>query len=160
MKFSIGRGAAAVAASSMLLAMLCLTSARAQDADESGTGDANQTPSVAQVTGTWTGTNTNIDKGQGNSTGPMTLDLTQTQKKIKGAFSLTTGSETPSGNVTGSISNNRLTLTFHATSGTQHPCTASVLAKVTGDMMEGAYLVNRIGRHCKGKGTFELTLTP
>ncbi len=160
MKFSIGRGAAAAAASSILLAMLCLTSARAQDADESGAADANQTPSVAQVAGSWTGTNTNIDRSQGNSTGPMTLDLTQSQNKIGGTFSLTTGDETPSGNVKGSISNNHLTLTFHATSGTNHPCTASVLAKVTGDTMEGAYLVNRIGRHCKGKGTFELTLTP
>jgi hypothetical protein len=159
MKFSIGRGAAAVAASSMLLAMLCLTSARAQDADESGAADANQTPSVAQVAGTWTGMDTNIDSGQ-DSSGPMTLDLTQILKRIGGNFSLTTGDETPSGNVTGTISKDHLTLTFHATSGTQHACTASVVANVTGDTMQGTYLVNHTGKHCKGKGTFELTLTP
>jgi hypothetical protein len=88
----------------------------------------------------------------------MTLDLTQDQEKIGGTFSLSTGDETPAGTVKGTISKNHLALTFHATSGTNHKCTALVVAKVTGNTMSGTFLVEQTSRHCKGKGTFDLTM--
>jgi|SRR5271166_549906 len=154
MKFSIGRATAAFTASWMLLALLCLPAAHAQDADESGT-DAKTSPPITEVAGTWTGTDT-----QDGVSGPMTLVLTQNKKSIGGTFSVTTDGETPAGTVTGKISNDDLTLTFHATSGTNHACTAAVLATVDPDAMpqtmSGTFLVKGDKKHCKGSGTFEL----
>ncbi|MFZ2062552.1 MAG: hypothetical protein WAU82_16195 [Candidatus Binatus sp.] len=143
--------------SSMLLAMLCFTSSRAQDIDESSVDVPEHTPQVAQVAGTWTGTDTQ----DGGSPGAAMLLLTQSGKIIGGTFSLSTDGDTPTGPVTGKISKDDLKLTFHATSGTNHPCTANVLATVDPDAMpptmEGTFLVKG-GKHCKGKGTFDLTL--
>jgi hypothetical protein len=157
MKLPMKRVRAIFAASSMLLALLCLTAAHAQDADESGSGEAKNSPPITQVAGTWTGTDT-----QDGSPGPMMLVLTQNQKKLGGTFSVTTDDETPAGSVSGKISKDDLKLTFHATSGTSHDCTAKVLATVDPDAtpptMEGTFLVKG-GKHCKGKGTFELTQT-
>jgi len=154
MKFSIGRATAAFIASSILLALLCLPGAHAQDADESGT-DAKTTPPITQVAGTWTGMDT-----QDGISGPMTLVLTQNKKSIGGTFSVTTDGETPAGTVTGKISNDDLTLTFHATSGTKHDCTAAVLATVDPDAMpptmSGTFLVKGDKKHCNGGGTFQL----
>jgi len=149
MKLSIKRATAIFAASSMLSALLCMTAARAQDVDPAAT--------TVQVTGTWTGSDTE----HGSSPGPMTLVLTQNGNGIGGTFSVTSGNETPAGNVTGNISKDDLKLTFHTTSGTNHPCVAKVLATVdTSTMpptMMGTFLVKSRGRHCKGKGTFDLT---
>lgn len=158
MKLPMKRVGAIFAASSILLALLCLTAAHAQDADESGTGEAKNKPPITQVAGTWTGTDTQ----DGSSPGPMTLVLTQNQKKLGGTFSVTTDDETPAGNVSGKISKDDLKITFHTTSGASHDCTAKVLATVDPDAMpptmEGTFLVKG-GEHCKGKGTFELTET-
>jgi hypothetical protein len=148
MKLTIKRVTAILAASSMLSALLCLTAARAQDVDPSTT---------TSVTGTWTGTDTE----HGSSPGPMTLVLTQNGNGIGGTFSVTTGKNTPAGNVTGNISKNDLKLTFHTTSGTNHPCVAKVLATVDETAMPptmmGTFLVKGSKKHCKGKGTFDLT---
>jgi len=156
-KFSV-KGAAAVAATFVILSLLSMTGARAQDADESSTDGATIAPSITQVAGTWTGTDSEVQHGQVVGSGPMTLDLTQNQQKIGGTFSLSTGSETPAGTVRGTIFRNHLSLTFHATSGTQHNCSASVVAKVSGNTMSGTFLVEQTSRHCKGKGTFDLTM--
>jgi hypothetical protein len=157
-KLSVKRVAATIAATLLLFALICLTAAQAQDADESGTNDAQSAPSITQVAGTWTGTDTEVKGGQVVGSGPMTLDLTQDQSAIGGTFSLTTGSDTPTGTVKGRISGDHLTLTFHTTGGANHKCTANVMAKVTGTTMSGTYLVDRIGKHCKGKGTFDLNM--
>jgi hypothetical protein len=147
----------ATAASSMLAALLCLTAAHAQDAEESG---AEVTAPIVQVAGTWTGTDTETSSNSPGE-GPMTLVLTQDLKKIDGTFSLTTGNSTPAGPVRGKISNDVLKLTFVATSGSNHVCTAKVLATVdvstTPATMSGTFLVMGGKRHCKGKGTFDLT---
>jgi len=156
-KFSV-KGAAAVAATFVILSLLSMTGARAQDADESSTDGATIAPSITQVAGTWTGTDSEVQHGQVVGSGPMTLDLTQNQQKIGGTFSLSTGSETPAGTVRGTIFRNHLSLTFHATSGTQHNCSALVVAKVSGNTMSGTFLVEQTSRHCKGKGTFDLTM--
>jgi hypothetical protein len=156
-RFSV-KGTAAVAATFVLFALFSMTAARAQDADESSTDGATNTPSITQVAGTWTGTDTEVQHGQVVGSGPMTLDLTQSQQKIGGTFSLSTGDETPAGTVKGTIFKNHLSLTFHATSGTNHKCSASVVAKVTGNTMSGTYLVEQTNSHCKGKGTFDLTM--
>ena len=142
----------------MLLALFSMTAARAQDADEPNTDGADAIPSIIQVAGTWTGTNTEVKGGQVVGTGPMTLDLTQDQQKIGGTFSLTTGDNTPTGTLRGTISGKHLALTFHATSGANHKCSALVVAKVIGNTMSGTYLVERTNNHCKGKGTFDLTM--
>ena len=138
----------------MLVALLCLTGARAQDADESSAPNAS---TVVQVAGTWTG----MDTEDGSSPGPMMLILTQNGKSIHGNFSLTTDNETPAGNVHGKISKDNLKLTFVATSGTNHACTAKVLATVDPTAMPptmmGTFKVISNGKHCKGSGNFELT---
>ncbi len=155
MKFSIGRATAAFTASWMLLALLCLPAAHAQDADESGTEGMKTTPPITDVAGTWTGMDT-----QDGVSGPMTLVLTQNKKSIGGTFSLTAGMDTPAGSVNGKISGDDLTLTFHATSGTNHACTAAVLATVDPEAMpqtmSGTFLVKGDKKHCKGSGTFDL----
>ena len=158
MKFSVKRVAATVAATFALLTLFSMTGARAQDADESNADGAAVIPSITQVAGTWTGTNSEVQHGQVVGSGPMTLDLTQDQEKIGGTFSLTSGSDTPTGPVKGTILKNHLALTFHATSGANHKCTASVVATVSGNTMSGTYLVEQTSRHCKGKGTFDLTM--
>src|SRR5580693_1152481 len=107
MNLSIKRVTAIFAASSMLLALLCVNTARAQDADESAAA-------ITQITGTWTGTDTE----GGSSPGPMMMVLTQTGKSVSGTFSVSSGTDTPAGNAMGSISKNNLKLTFHTTSGT------------------------------------------
>jgi len=153
MNRSIKLVAVTFAASSMLLATLGLTAARAQDADS----ELTHSSTPAQVAGTWTGT----DSQNGTVQGPMTLDLTQTSKSIGGTFSLTTGNETPGGMVNGHIAGDNLKLVFHATMGTQHNCVAAVLATVDTTAMpptmEGTFLVKGSKKHCKGKGTFDLT---
>lgn len=157
MKFSVGRVTLTFAASSMLLAMLCLTAAQAQDADDSSSAETRNT-SIVQVAGTWTGTDTQ----DGSSPGPMTMVLTQNQKSLRGTFSVTSDNETPAGNLMGVISKDNLKITFVTTSGTNHRCTASVLATVDTTAMPptmaGTFLVKSKGKHCKGKGTFDLTL--
>ncbi len=141
----------------MLLALLCVTGASAQD-DDSAIDEAKNPPPITQVAGTWTGTDTNEDGGQGTGSGPMTLILTQSQKKIGGTFSVTTGDETPAGSLVGKITNDTLTLTFHTTSGSKDDCTAAVVATVDGDTMSGTYLVKGNKTHCQGKGTFDLEM--
>jgi hypothetical protein len=149
MNLSIKRVTAIFAASSMLLALLCVNTARAQDADESAAA-------ITQVTGTWTGTDTE----GGSSPGPMMMVLTQTGKSVSGTFSVSSGTDTPTGNAKGSISKNNLKLTFHTTSGTSHTCDAKVLAKVNPaampPTMSGTFQVKGNKKHCKGKGTFDL----
>jgi hypothetical protein len=158
MKFSIGRVSLTVAAASMLLALLCLTAAHAQDADDSGSAEATNTSTIVQVAGTWTG----MDTQDGSSPGPMTMVLTQNQKSLGGTFSPTDDKGTPVGNLMGVISKDDLKITFITTGGANHLCTASVLATVdttvTPQTMAGTFLVKRRGKHCKGKGTFDLTL--
>jgi hypothetical protein len=153
MRLSIA--SASFAGSSMLLALLCLTAAHAQDADESAPAVA-KTATITQVAGTWTG----MDSQDGSSPGPMTLVLTQNKKEIGGTFSLTADNSTPTGTVSGKISKDELKLTFRSTGGSKHACSAKVMATVdTGAMpptMEGTFLVEG-GKHCKGKGTFDLT---
>jgi len=153
MKLSISR-ITAVAASSMLL--LCLNAAHAQDADDSGAVETAPS-TTAQVAGTWSGT----DSQDGSLQGPATLVLTQNGKSIGGTFSLTTDGSTPSGKVNGRILRDDLKLTFHATMGVNHNCTAAVLATVDPTAMPatmmGTFLVKGSKKHCKGKGTFELT---
>ncbi len=148
MNSSIKRVTAIFAASSTLLALVCVTAAPAQDVDPATT---------SSVTGTWTGTDTE----HGSSPGPMTLILTQSGNGISGTFSVSSGNDTPAGNVTGNISKNDLKLTFHTTSGTNHNCEAKVLATVNETAMpptiEGTFLVKGSKKHCKGKGTFDLT---
>ena len=138
----------------MLLALLCLTGARAQDADESS---AANTSTVVQVTGTWTGTDTE----GGGSPGPMMLILTQNGKSIHGNFSVTTGDNTPTGNVHGKISKDNLKLTFVSTGGANHACSAKVLATVDPTAMPptmtGTFHVIGNKQHCKGSGDFNLT---
>jgi len=150
MKLSLGSAIAAFAASSMLLGLVC---AHAQEADESEMDAAKTPPQITQVAGTWTGTDTQ----QGSDPGPMTLDLTQNQKKIGGTFSVTAGpDQTPAGSLTGKITNDTLTLTFHTTSGVTHKCNAAVVATVDDDTMSGTFLVTGNKQHCQGKGTFDL----
>ncbi len=153
MNRSIKLVAATFAASSMLLVTLGLTAARAQDADSNVTN----TSTTTQVTGTWAGT----DSQHGSPQGPAMLVLTQNGKSIGGTFSVTTDGETPAGSVNGHIAGDKLKLTFHATMGTNHPCTAAVLATVDPTAMpptmEGTFLVKGSKKHCKGKGTFSLT---
>jgi len=153
MNRSIKLVAATFAASSMLLVTLGLTAARAQDADP----ELTHSSTPAQVAGTWTGTDTEDQIVQG----PMTLDLTQNGKGIQGTFSLTSGSQTPAGHVNGHIAGDNLKLTFHATMGVSHNCVAAVLATVDETVMpptmEGTFLVKGSKKHCKGKGTFDLT---
>jgi hypothetical protein len=157
-KFSVRRITTAVVTLSIVLALACLTSARAQEADESSADEAQTPPSVTQVAGSWTGTDTEED-----TPGPMSLDLTQDGKKIGGTFSITTqsgsnGTGTVTGTIKGKISKNHLTLNFLPTSGDNHDCTAKGIAKVDGTSMEGTFLVLGNSRHCKGKGTFELSM--
>ena len=137
-----------LATSSMLSALVCVTAVRAQDVDPSTT---------TSVTGTWTGT----DSEAGKSQGPMTMVLMQTGNGIGGSFSVSSGKDTPAGHVTGNISKDDLKLTFHTTSGTNHPCVAKVLATVDETAMpptmSGTFLVKGSKKHCKGKGTFDLT---
>jgi hypothetical protein len=158
MKFPITLVPATLAAASMLLAVLCQTAGRAQDADESSTYEARETGPITQVAGTWSGTDTLDEGDQGSGSGPMTLDLTQHKKTIDGTFSITAGDETPVGKLAGKISGNDLTLTFHTTGGTEHKCTAAVMATVDGDTMSGTFLVKGNHKHCNGKGTFDLQL--
>lgn len=139
----------------VLLALLCVKGAYAQEVDESVAYEAKETPQITQVGGSWTGTDTVVDNGQ---TGPMTLDLTQDQKEIGGTFSVTNGDETPAGSVIGKIHSATLKLTFHATSGVQHDCTAAIVATVDGDAMSGTFLVKGDKKYCSGKGTFDLQL--
>jgi hypothetical protein len=157
MKFSIGRVSLTAAAASMLLALLCLTAAHAQDADDSGMAEAPNISTIIQVAGTWTGTN----HQDGSSPGPMTMVLTQNQKSLGGTFSVTNDKGTPAGTLTGVISKDNLKITFLTTSGTNHVCTASVQATVdtavTPQTMAGTFLVKGSKKHCKGKGTFDLT---
>ncbi|HKN01594.1 MAG TPA: hypothetical protein VJX23_13845 [Candidatus Binataceae bacterium] len=169
MKFSIGATTGILAASSILLALLCITRACAQDADESGIDAAEESPQeipgyshtgpVPPVFGTWTGTDTYVDGG-GQGSGSMTLDLTQNVRKIRGTFSLTTsGDETATGSVTGKITNTgriikgpaTLILTFHQTNG--HHCTAAVVATIE---MSGTFLFKGNKTNCSAKGTFDL----
>jgi hypothetical protein len=158
MKFSIGRVSLTFAASSLLLALLCLTAVHAQDADDSSSAEATNTSTIVQVAGTWTG----MDTQDGSSPGPMMMVLTQNQKSLRGTFSVTSDNETPAGNLMGVISKDNLKITFVTTSGTNHRCTASVLATVDTTAMPptmaGTFLVKNRGKHCKGKGTFDLTL--
>jgi hypothetical protein len=158
MKSPIRRVPATLAAASRLLTLLCQTAARAQDADQSSIYEARETAPIAQVAGTWSGTDTLDEGDQGSSSGPMSLDLTQHKKTIDGTFSVTTGDETPVGTLAGKISGNDLTLTFHTTGGTQHKCTAAVVATIDGDTMSGTFLVKGNHKHCNGKGTFDLQL--
>ena len=178
MKLSIGAKTGILAASSILLVLLCITGARAQDADESGVGAAEEstqkipgsrsTPHtfpLPQAVGSWTGTDTYVDGG-GQGSGSMTLDLTQDGLKIRGTFSLTTSAdETAAGSVTGKIITHTsttiqpftLTLTFHRTDG--HDCTAAVVATVGGfylDTMSGTFLFKGNKADCTAKGTFDL----
>ena len=144
---------AIVAASWMLATLVCLTAANAQDSDSVVTNPSTTT----QVTGTWTGTDTEA----GSSPGPMMLVLSQSGKTISGTFSLTSQNETPAGNVAGAISKNKLKLTFKATSGTQHDCSAKVMATLDPTAMpptmSGTFQVIKKGKHCKGSGRFDLT---
>ncbi|MGO9602545.1 MAG: hypothetical protein ACLQAT_03915 [Candidatus Binataceae bacterium] len=172
MKLSIGVTTGILAASSILLALLCINpDARAQDADESGIDAATESPQgipeysntgpIPQVAGTWTGTDTYMNgSGQGSGSGPMTLNLTQDVRKIGGTFSLTTpADETAAGSVTGKITNTgritngppTLMLTFHQTNG--HDCTAAVVATIE---MSGTFLFKGNKAHCNAKGTFDL----
>jgi hypothetical protein len=148
MNLSIKRATAIFAASSMLSALPCLTAARAQGVQPSTT---------TSVTGTWTG----MDTQAGSSPGPMMMVLTQTGKSVGGSFSVTTGKDTPAGNVTGNISKDELKLTFHTTSGSNHLCEAKVLATVDETAMpatmKGTFQAEGSKKHCKGKGTFDLT---
>jgi|SRR5208282_268517 len=146
-------GVAAFAA--ILLALVCVTAAHAEDADESEIDAAKKSPPITQVAGTWTGTDTVNDGGQGTGSGPMTLDLTQNQKKIGGTFSVTSGNETPAGSVAGKITNDILTLTAHTTSGSKDDCTTAVVATVDGDAMSGTFLTHG-KKNCSAKGTFDL----
>jgi hypothetical protein len=154
MKFSIRRVTAFAASSTILLALLCLTAAHAQDAGEPDTVEA-KTPPITQVAGTWTGTYTGA-----SSSGSLDLVLTQKSKNIGGTFSETpTSGNTKTGTVTGKISNDDLTLTFHQTTG--HDCTIKILATVdpeaTPPTMSGTFLKEKKGKHCNSKGTFDLT---
>ena len=141
MKLSIKRVTATFAVSSMLAALFYLR-AHAQDTEESG----------AAVTAPRLSGRRYLDR-HGHS-GPevihpagvrMTLVLTQDLKKIDGTFSLTTGGSIPAGPVTGKISQDDLKLRFVATSGSNHVCTAEVLATVDVDTMpatmSGTFLV-------------------
>jgi hypothetical protein len=157
MKLVKRRTSAIFAVSSMLVALLFMTAARAQDADDSGVAQPEKTSQITQVAGTWTGMDTQDD----SSPGPMTLVLTQVAKNLGGTFSVTTDGETPAGTLKGKISGDDLKLKFDATSGTNHDCTAKVLATVDPTAMpptmEGTFLVKGDPKHCKGKGTFNLT---
>jgi len=148
MNLSIKRVTAIFAASSMLSALLCVTAARAQGVEPSTT---------SSVTGTWTGTDTEGGKGSG----PMMMVLTQSGKGIGGTFSVTSGTDTPVGNVTGSISKDKLKLTFLTTGGSNHLCDAKVLATVDETAMpptmRGTFQAYGSKKHCKGKGNFDLT---
>jgi hypothetical protein len=148
MNLSIKRVTAIFAVSSMLSALICLTVARAQGVELSTT---------ASVTGTWTGT----DSEGGKGTGPMMMVLTQNGKSIGGTFSVTSGTDTPVGNVTGSVSKDKLKLTFVTTSGSNHLCDAKVLATVDEAAMpatmKGTFQAFGSRKHCKGRGTFHLT---
>ncbi|MGO9603692.1 MAG: hypothetical protein ACLQAT_09895 [Candidatus Binataceae bacterium] len=169
MKSSISTMTGILAASSILLALVCITSARAQDADESGIDAATEFPQeipeysntkpIPPVAGTWTGTDTYMD-GAGQGSGSMTVDLTQDVRKIGGTFSLTTSAdETATGSVTGKITNtgritkgpSTLILTFHQTNG--HHCTAAVVATVD---LSGTFLFKGNKTNCSAKGTFDL----
>ncbi len=108
-------------------------------------------PPITQVAGTWSGTLTQSD---GNGT--LSLDLTQSQKKIGGSFDATTGNESPSGPLTGKISGDNLTLTLHDTNPDDHGCTIAVMATVDDDTMSGTFLLKGNKKHCTGKGTFDL----
>jgi hypothetical protein len=159
MKFSIGRVSFTfAAASSMLLALLCLTAVHAQDADDSSSAEATNASTIVQVAGTWTG----MDTQDGSSPGPMMMVLTQNGKSIGGTFSVTTDKSTPVGNLVGVISKDNLKLTFHTTGGSNHKCDAKVLATVDETAMPptmaGTFLAEGSKKHCKGKGTFDLTL--
>jgi hypothetical protein len=124
--------------------------------DSAVTALKKQPPPIVQVAGTWQGTATQQDDPGSSGTGPMTLVLTQNAKKIGGSFTIDFGDQTPSGWLKGNIKNNTLSVTFHATSGTDHACTAAVVATVNGNAMSGTFLVKGNRKHCKGKGTFDL----
>jgi hypothetical protein len=115
-----------------------------------------QPPPIVQVAGTWQGTATQQDDPGSSGTGPMTLVLTQNAKKIGGSFTIDFGQDTPTGWLKGNIKNSTLSVTFHTTSGTDHACTAAVVATVNGNAMSGTFLVKGNRKHCKGKGTFDL----
>jgi hypothetical protein len=57
----------------------------------------------------------------------------------------------------GKVVGNAITMTLHATMGTNHPCTAKATATLSGpNTMDGAFTVVH-NRHCDGAGTFTIT---
>ena len=149
--------------SSLFVVLICVCAAHAQSADDQvAEPDVRSKPKILQVSGTWTGTDDAVDGGSGDCNGcPMTLDITrQDAKQIGGTFSVTTEDEQPTGPMTGTVNGSTLRMTFKATSGTKHKCSAAVVATVdtSNDTMSGAW-VTKGGKHCKGKGTFDLTLS-
>ncbi len=143
----------ALVASLMLLVPGFVSTAHAQEAVESAKSkQPPPPPPPANVAGAWSGSDTSSDGG-----GPMTMQITQSRKKLRGTFSVTTGDSNPTGTFNGTIKENAIHATFHTTGGTNHHCTAEVVATVDGDQMTGSFIVHGNKHHCNGQGQFTLT---
>ena len=126
---------------------------RAQDTDGL-ISEAKRTP--VQVGGSWVGSDT--QSGADGGSGPMTLDLVQSKRKLTGVFMVTVGGGTPTGPLNGTIEGDAIHATFHTTSGINHPCPAEVAAVVDGNEMTGTFAVHGSKKHCsQSTGTFSLT---
>jgi hypothetical protein len=111
------------------------------------------TKMILPVAGTWMGT---IDAGPDGS-GTLTFTITQNGKKLGGSFSsnINGGAGGPlKGNVAGDVVKVNLTDTVGP-----HHCKVNSTATVSGSDMSGVFMVHG-SKHCKGRGTIDLTLQP
>ncbi|MGO9602143.1 MAG: hypothetical protein ACLQAT_01850 [Candidatus Binataceae bacterium] len=135
-----------------MFSFVALTPVHAQDLDE-----AKKPSPITQVEGSWSGMDTDDDMSGNSNSGPMTLDLNQTKKKVTGSYTFTDAEgEDVGGSETGSISGDTFTFTFHQSSGSEPHCHGTGVATVDGDTMSGSFVVSHSPKPCGGSGTFDL----
>ena len=135
----------------MLLSVVAWAPTAFAQADDVATSP--DTKPILPVAGTWTGP---IDGGQ-DGIGTLILTISQDMKKLTGAFQtdLIIGQ---SGPFKGKISGDVVKLNMLDTERV-HGCKFKVTATVSGSDMAGVFMVHG-GKHCKGRGTIDLTLQP
>ncbi|SRR5581483_8465110 len=157
MKTAMARQAFVAALAIAIVTMLACA-ARAQDEDDSAS-EAGASAAIVQFGGRWLGTDTIEKSGSGDCTNcPMELDLGQTRKKVTGQFAITTGNGNRTGSVSGKVTRNGVSMTFHAAAaGGQRKCKLLAVASVDGTTMTGSFVAIGNRKRCKGRGSFNLT---
>jgi hypothetical protein len=87
----------------------------------------------------------------------LTFTISQNGKKLGGSFSSDIGGGA-GGPLKGNVAGDVVKLKLADTVGPHH-CKVNSTATVSGSDMAGVFMVHG-GKHCKGRGTIDLTLQP